>query len=199
MNKEAVISDTVHTHSHAPQTNKYKRVFLFQGIPKLGGSEEQQPKKCNVLTRARFKFLYCTTEVNYKYSEPKFFSKESLSMGEMTASHFPQTLLCEFMLTPHCQLEPILGDPPPPTSKSLFCSTLPSLVHSFSAKSQIGGWGVFCGLYKRTKVVRTLLYESVGRGAVTQTASLSSLSLHGPTGLCCSLATVTHGEGESQT
>lgn len=52
----------------------------------------------------------------------------------------------------------------PPPSKSLFCSTLPSLVHSFSAKSQIGGWGVFCGLYKRTKVVRTLLYESVGRG-----------------------------------
>lgn len=58
---------------------------------------------------------------------------------------------------------------------------------------------MFCGPNKRTKVVRTLLYESAGRGAVTQTASLSRLSLHGPTGLCCSLATVTHGEGKSQT
>ena len=35
-----------------------------------------------------------------------------------------------------------------------------------------------------------------GRGAVTQTARLSGLSLHGPTGLGCSLATVTHGWGE---
>lgn len=31
---------------------------------------------------------------------------------------------------------------------------------------------------------------------MTQTASLSSPGLHGPTGLGCSLATVTHGEGE---
>lgn len=55
---------------------------------------------------------------------------------------------------------------------------------------------MFCGPNKRAKVVRTLLYESAGRGAVTQTASLSSPGLHGPTGLGCSLATVTHGEGE---
>lgn len=53
---------------------------------------------------------------------------------------------------------------PPPTSKSLFCSALLSLVLPFSAKSQIGGWGVFCGPNKRAKVVRTLLYESVGGG-----------------------------------
>lgn len=57
---------------------------------------------------------------------------------------------------------------------------------------------MFCGPNKRAKVVRTPLYESVGGGgAVTQTASLSSLGLHGPTGLGCSLATVTHGERES--
>lgn len=31
---------------------------------------------------------------------------------------------------------------------------------------------------------------------MTQTASLSGLGLHGRTGLGCSLATVTHGEGE---
>lgn len=55
---------------------------------------------------------------------------------------------------------------------------------------------MFCGPNKRAKVVRTPLYESAGRGAVTQTASLSSLGLHGPTGLGCSLATVTHGERE---
>lgn len=55
---------------------------------------------------------------------------------------------------------------------------------------------MFCGPNKRAKVVRTPLYESAGRGAVTQTASLSSPGLHGPTGLGCSLATVTHGEGE---
>lgn len=71
------------------------------------------------------------------------------------------TPLCEFILTPHCQQEPIHNPPP---SKSLFCSALLSLALPFSAKSQIGGWGVFCGPNKRAKVVRTPLYESVGGG-----------------------------------
>lgn len=96
-------------------------------------------------------------------------------------------------MTPHCQQEPIHIPPP---SSSLFCIALPSLALPFSAKSQIGGWGVFCGPNKRAKVVRTPLYKRVGGGAVTQTASLSGLGLHGPTGLGCSLATVTHGERE---
>lgn len=43
VNKEAVISDTVHTHSHAPQSNKYKGVFLSErAFPKTNGEEEQQ-------------------------------------------------------------------------------------------------------------------------------------------------------------
>lgn len=42
MNKEAVISDMVHTHSHAPQTNKYKSVFLFQGCPNICKGEERR-------------------------------------------------------------------------------------------------------------------------------------------------------------
>lgn len=43
MNKEAVISDTVHTHSHAPQSNKYKGDFLSQSaFPKTYREEEQQ-------------------------------------------------------------------------------------------------------------------------------------------------------------
>lgn len=124
------------------------------------------------------------------------------------------TALWESILTPHCQQEPIhtqtLLPTHPPPSNSLFCSALLSLALAFSAKSQIGGWGVFCGPNKRAKVVRTPLYKSVwggggvgvesgvrrGGGAVTQTASLSGLGLHGLTGLGCSLATVTHGESE---
>lgn len=72
------------------------------------------------------------------------------------------TPLCEFILTPHCQQEPI--HIPPPSKKSLCCSALLSLALPFSAKSQIGGWEVFCGPNKRAKVVRTPLYESVGLG-----------------------------------
>lgn len=35
MNREAVIADMVHTQCHAPQSNKYKGVFLSQrAIPK---------------------------------------------------------------------------------------------------------------------------------------------------------------------
>lgn len=84
-------------------------------------------------------------------------------------------------------------------------------------KKSLGGWGAFCGPNKGAKVVRTLLCDLVGlwgcwrereregegreRGEGVQwpkqTASLSTgLSLHGPTGLGCSLATVTHGESE---
>jgi len=40
--------------------------------------------------------------------------------------------------------------------------------------------------------------EAGSRGVVTQTASLLGLSLHGPTVLCGSLATVTHGAVDSQ-
>lgn len=93
---------------------------------------------------------------------------------------------------------PTGAHPRPPPSNSLLCCALLGLALPFSAKSQIGGWGVFCGPNKRAKVVRTPLYESVGGGAVTQTASLSGLGLHGPTGLGCSLATVTHGEREPE-
>lgn len=53
---------------------------------------------------------------------------------------------------------------PLPRKKSLCCSALLSLALPFSAKSQIGGWEVFCGPNKRAKVVRTPLYESVGLG-----------------------------------
>lgn len=67
--------------------------------------------------------------------------------------------LCESILTPNCQQEPIHIPLP---SNSLFYSGLLSLALPFSAKSQIGGWGVFCGPNKRAKVVRTPLYESVG-------------------------------------
>lgn len=57
------------------------------------------------------------------------------------------------------------GDHPHPPSFQqplLLCSALLSLALLFSAESQIGGWGVFCGPNKRAKVVRTPLYESVG-------------------------------------
>lgn len=54
--------------------------------------------------------------------------------------------------------------PTHPPSNSLFCSALLSLALAFSAKSQIGGWGVFCGPNKRAKVVRTPLYKSVWGG-----------------------------------
>lgn len=69
------------------------------------------------------------------------------------------TPLCKSILTPHCQQEPIHIPPP---SNSLFSSALLGLSLPFSAKSQIGGWGVFCGPNKGAKVVRTPLYESVG-------------------------------------
>lgn len=65
----------------------------------------------------------------------------------------------ESTLTPHCQQEPI--STPPPSSNLLY-SALSSLALSFSAESQIGGWGMFCGPNKRAKVVRTSLNESVG-------------------------------------
>lgn len=99
--------------------------------------------------------------------------------------HIAAQFLCkEPIPTPHCQLEPV---PPPPTA--------PSQLPIFSKRNQSGGRGAFCGPNKRAKVVRTLLFRD--GGAVAQTARLSGLCSNEPTGLCCSLATVTHGWGES--
>lgn len=82
---------------------------------------------------------------------------------------------------------PTRAFPPPPTA--------PSQLPIFSKRNQSGGRGAFCGPNKRAKVVRTLLFGD--GGAVAQTARLSGLCSNEPTGLCCSLATVTHGWGES--
>lgn len=132
--------------------------------------------------RARYKLLYCMRRANkvlrillsLRLLERnirifgKTLSTVSLSLNTDPFSSAPpfykqagtsSTPLCESILTPHCQQEPIYIPPP---SNSLFCSPLPSLALPFSAKSQIGGWGVFCGPNKRAKVVRTPLYESVG-------------------------------------
>ena len=93
-----------------------------------------------------FFFLKIFTKVSYSFTLPPSFCLQETALLLHTDTTLPTgDHLC-----------------PPPTSKSLFCSALLSLVLRFSAKSQIGGWGVFCGPNKRAKVVRTLLYESVG-------------------------------------
>ncbi len=99
--------------------------------------------------------------------------------------HIAAPCLCEEpILTPNCQLEPV--HPPP---------TVPSQLPIFSKRNQSGGRGALCGPNKRAKIVRTPLFKD--GGAVAQTARLSGLCSNEPTGLCSSLATVTHGWGES--
>lgn len=47
MNKEAVISDTVHTHSHASQSSKYKRVLLSKKSDFLRYMEKNNRRTSN--------------------------------------------------------------------------------------------------------------------------------------------------------
>lgn len=70
-------------------------------------------------------------------------------MGETTVSHFPlycrevgtsASPLCEFMLTPHCQLEPILGDPRPSFKQPLLLHS-PQLGSLFLSKEPDWGLG----------------------------------------------------------
>lgn len=120
----------------------------------------------------------------------------SYPSSSSTSKQEPALIFCESPYWHHTANKS--PSPPPNPQQPLFCSALfsSSWLSPFSAKSQIGGWGAFCGPNKRAKVVRTPLCEGGGGGAVTQTASLSGLGLYGPTGLGCSLATVTHGEWE---
>lgn len=176
MNKEAVISDTVHTHSHAPQSNKYKGDFLSQrALPKTYGEEGHQHQDYNLLTWGKISTSIIAWQELSNISQNLMLLERNMNLWGNTVSFTQRPLsltpsfhkqartsstpLCESILTPHCQQEPIHIPLP---SNSLFCSALLSLALPFSAKSQIGGWGVFCGPNKRAKVVRTPLYESVG-------------------------------------
>lgn len=128
---------------------------------------------------AGFQVICCMTKVNrrcLKNFDPQVMRKK-ISLWEMShnTASFPQLLLpkqagisstplCESIVTPYCQSEPIHNPLLQTASSALPCSSLLSLALPFSAQSQIGGWGTFCGPNKRAKVVRTPLYESVGRG-----------------------------------
>lgn len=94
--------------------------------------------------------------------------------------------LWQSTLTPHCQQEPMVTP--------LYQTVSSALLYLLPAKSQIGGWEMFCGPNKRTKVVKTPLYKSVGGwllGVGRVWARRGQLVFQGP---ACSLATVTHGE-----
>lgn len=113
MNKEAVISDTVHTQSHAPQTNKYKRVLLFHTCPKICISEEERWDGQDLhlyIARLNSVIIFMNPNLFKRIviNGDSMVSRFSLYCREVGTSALP---LCEFMLTPDCQLEPILGDP----------------------------------------------------------------------------------------
>jgi len=120
-------------------------------------------------------FALKTDEATFGYRN----SKSPLKNVCGGVCHIAAPFLCkEPTPTPHCQLEPY----PSPNCPSQF--------PIFSKRNQSGGRAAFCGPNKRAKVVRTLLFGD--GGAVAQTARLSGLCSNEPTGLCCSLATVTH-------
>lgn len=80
-------------------------------------------------------------------------------MGETTVPHFPlycgevetsASPLCELMLTPHCQLEPILSDPCPSFKQPLLLHS-PQLGSLFLNRARLGVGECFVGQIKEPK------------------------------------------------
>ena len=73
MNKEAVISDTVHTHSHAPQSkvkSKKESSYLRGHFLNQMDRKSNNDISTNFGIRGRFQLLHCITGANQHILNP---------------------------------------------------------------------------------------------------------------------------------